>query len=106
MASTKLIRKAQKNRSRAKLKNATIKRLLAQPVIKKVDVEELKAQFGGAKAKKAAPKKAKAEEVKAEVEVKEAAPAAEAKEKAPKAEKAAPAKEAKAAPAEEAEKEA
>lgn len=78
MASTKLVRKAQKNRSRAKLKNATIKRLLAQPVIKKVDVEELKAQFGGAKAKKAAPKKAKAEEVEAEV-----APAAEAKEAAP-----------------------
>lgn len=72
MASTKLIRKAQVNKSRAKVRKDTIKRLSWQPVIKKVDIEELKATFGAKKpAKKAAPK--------AKKEVKEEAPAKEVK---------------------------
>ena len=45
MASTKLIRKALKNRMRAIARKKTMKRQGAKPVIKKVDVEELKASF-------------------------------------------------------------
>lgn len=45
MASTKLIRKARVNKSRAVTRKETIKRLSAVPVIKKVDVEEMKASF-------------------------------------------------------------
>jgi Zn-finger domain-containing protein len=66
MASTELRRKAQRNRTRAKDKVQTIKRLGFTPVIKKVDVEELKAQFST----KAAPKKA-TPKAKKEAEVKE-----------------------------------
>ncbi|MEH0157650.1 hypothetical protein V6R21_26390 [Limibacter armeniacum] len=46
MASTKLIRKGLRNRMRAIARKKTMKRLSAKPVIKKVDVEELKASFG------------------------------------------------------------
>ena len=60
MASTKLIRKAQKNIARAKNRKIEIKRLVSVPVVKKVDVEELKASF------KTAKKPVKKEEVKAE----------------------------------------
>lgn len=62
MASTKLLRKARRNKGRAKVKQDTIKRLSFQPVIKKVDPEELKKEFAPAKktAKKEAPKKEEA----------------------------------------------
>ena len=72
MASTKLIRKAQKNIARANNRKAEIKRLLTAPVVKKVDIEELKASFKTVKkpAKKATKKAeepvVKKEEVKAE----------------------------------------
>ncbi len=45
MAATRLVRKAQRNRSRANSRTATIKRLQIKPVIKRVDPEEIKAQF-------------------------------------------------------------
>ena len=45
MAVTRLERKGRVNKARAKNLNAKIKHLSATPVIKKVDVEELKAQF-------------------------------------------------------------
>jgi len=68
MASTKLIRKAQKNIARANNRKAEIKRLVSSPVIKKVDIEELKASFKPVKKAAAKAKKpvAKKEEVKAE----------------------------------------
>jgi hypothetical protein len=42
MAVTRLKRKVRKNRTRATQRKATMKRLLATPVIKKVDIEQLK----------------------------------------------------------------
>ncbi|MDB5264262.1 MAG: hypothetical protein JWQ14_3545 [Adhaeribacter sp.] len=45
MAITRLKRKHRKNIARANNKQRVIKQLLATPVIKNVDVEELKAQF-------------------------------------------------------------
>jgi ribosomal protein L12E/L44/L45/RPP1/RPP2 len=51
MAVTRLKRKHRKNIARANNKQRVIKQLLSTPVIKNVDVEELKAQF----AQKAAP---------------------------------------------------
>lgn len=62
MASTKLLRKARRNKSKARENRQELKRLTFQPVIKKVDVEELKKEF--APAKPAAKKKAQEEEVK------------------------------------------
>ena len=76
MAVTRLKRKHRKNIARANNKQRVIKQLLSTPVIKNVDIEELKAQF----TQKAAPAAPKAAAPKAE------APAA------PKAEQAAPAK--------------
>ncbi len=46
MAVTRLKRKHRKNIARANNKQRVIKQLLLTPVIKNVDVEELKAQFG------------------------------------------------------------
>ena len=46
MAITRLKRKHRKNIARANNKQRVIKQLLATPVIKNVDIEELKAQFG------------------------------------------------------------
>ena len=46
MAVTRLKRKDRKNKARANNKQIVIKQLLRTPVIKNVDVEELKAQFG------------------------------------------------------------
>jgi large subunit ribosomal protein L21 len=99
MASTKLQRKARRNISRAKKKVADIQRLNKKPVIKNVDVEEIKKEFSQESTGKKAEKKAqKAEAPKAE---KAAAPKAD-KAGAPKTEKAeakkveAPKKEAKA----------
>jgi hypothetical protein len=82
MAVTRLKRKHRKNIARANNKQRVIKQLLSTPVIKNVDVEELKAQFAQ-NAAPAAPKAAAA------------APKAEAP--APKAETAAPATEGEAA---------
>ncbi len=53
MAVTRLQRKDQKNKYRANMRQATIKRLNAKPVIKNVDIEEIKASF----AKKSKPSK-------------------------------------------------
>ena len=47
MAITRLKRKDRKNKARANNKQTVIKQLLKTPVIKNVDAEELKAQFGG-----------------------------------------------------------
>ena len=46
MAITRLKRKDRKNKARANNKQRVIKQLLTVPVIKNVDVEALKAQFG------------------------------------------------------------
>lgn len=46
MAITRLKRKHRKNIARANNKQRVIKQLLSTPVIKNVDIEELKAQFG------------------------------------------------------------
>lgn len=64
MAVTRLKRKHRKNIARANNKQRVIKQLLSTPVIKNVDIEELKAQF----TQKAAPaaSKAKAPAAKAE----------------------------------------
>jgi hypothetical protein len=45
MAVTQLKRKARRNRAIANNKIDAIKKLVLKPVIKRVDVEELKAQF-------------------------------------------------------------
>ncbi len=42
MAVTRLNRKVRKNKTRAAQRKATIKRLLATPVIKKVEIETIK----------------------------------------------------------------
>ena len=49
MASTKLKRKALKNRARAKKRVVTIKRLSRMPVIKNVDIEKIKEGFSNLK---------------------------------------------------------
>ena len=67
MASTKLIRKAQKNIARANNRKAEIKRLVSTPLVKKVDIEELKASFKKAKPAKKATKKAETSVAKEEV---------------------------------------
>ena len=48
MAITRLKRKDRKNKARANNKQTVIKQLLKTPVIKNVDPEALKAQFGAA----------------------------------------------------------
>ena len=67
MAVTRLKRKAKRNKTRAAVRQATMKNLNAKPVIKSVDVDAIKAEFAG---KSAAPakKKAKKEEAKDEEE--------------------------------------
>jgi len=97
MAVTRLKRKARRNRTTARNRKASIQRLNSKPVIKNVDVEEVKASFGSAPAtkKKAAPKAKKAapkEEVVAEKETPKAKAekAAVAEKEAPKADDAAP----------------
>ena len=79
MAVTRLIRKTRKNRARANNRIQRIGLYTKQPVVKAVDVEELKKEFESAPAEKKTAKKAtkaKAEE----------APAAEAQAEAPAAE--------------------
>jgi hypothetical protein len=70
MAVTRLKRKHRKNIARANNKQRVIKQLLSTPVIKNVDVEELKAQF----TQNAAPAAPKAEAPAPKADV--AAPAA------------------------------
>lgn len=66
MAVTRLERKGRRNISRAKNKVISVKRLNAMPVIKNVDIEEMKKSFAAAPATKTkAPAK---EEVEAKVE--------------------------------------
>ncbi|WP_317164518.1 MULTISPECIES: hypothetical protein [Pontibacter] len=60
MGVTRLKRKDRKNKARANNKVARIKQLLLTPVIKNVDMDELRAQFGEA------PKNKPAEETSAE----------------------------------------
>jgi hypothetical protein len=48
MGVTRLKRKDRKNKARANNKVARIKQLLSTPVIKNVDMDELRAQFGEA----------------------------------------------------------
>ncbi|GGK70494.1 hypothetical protein ACD591_04085 [Rufibacter glacialis] len=54
MAVTRLKRKDRKNKARQNNKQRIIKQLLSTPVIKNVDVEELKARFASAPAANAA----------------------------------------------------
>jgi hypothetical protein len=49
MAVTRLKRKVRKNRTKATQRKATMKRLLATPVIKNVDIEQLKEELTPAK---------------------------------------------------------
>ena len=94
MAVTRLVRKAKKNRTVSKKRVKNIKRLTSTPVIKNVDIEQIKEEF----AKKKAQPVAKKESVKAEVaetpqaEVKAEKPAKEAAPKAKAVKKAAPKK--------------
>ncbi|MCB0495691.1 MAG: hypothetical protein KDC79_06120 [Cyclobacteriaceae bacterium] len=91
MAVTRLKRKARKNKLRAKKRLQKIALESTKPVIKNVDIEELKKEFKAtpAKAKKAEEKEVKMEaEVEAPVKEEKAA----AKAEKPKAEKKAPAK--------------
>jgi len=82
MAVTRLQRKHKRNIIKAKGKVKKIKRLKAAPVIKKVDVEAIKAEF----AKKGAKASAKKEEIKEGTsEIAEAKSAEKPKSKAKKA---------------------
>jgi hypothetical protein len=83
MASTRLVRKALRNRTVAKRRVSTIKRLTSKPVIKNVDIEQIKEEFAKKKATPAAKK---------DVPVKEAPKAVEKTVEAPKQEKAPKAK--------------
>ena len=92
MASTRLVRKALRNRTVSKKRVSTIKRLTSKPVIKNVDIEQIKEEFANKKAKPAAKKNAPVkEEPKAAQEVvetqkTEAKKPAKAKVEAPEAE--------------------
>ena len=88
MGVTRLKRKGQKNRAKSASRNFNLKHLTWVPVIKNVDNEELKKQFGATKKEtkkeeaEAAPKAAKAEATQeAQVEAPAAAAATEVKEK-------------------------
>ena len=79
MASTRLVRKARRNRVVSRQRVNTIKRLTSKPVIKKVDVEQIKEEFASQKAKPVAKKEEPVKEtpaVEPKAEKKEAAPAA------------------------------
>jgi hypothetical protein len=88
MAVTRLVRKALRNRAVSSKRVNNIKRLTAKPVIKNVDIEQIKEEFANKKAKQATKKEAPVkEEAKAVVDT----PIAGNKEKeAPKAETTAP----------------
>ena len=83
MASTRLVRKALRNRTVSKKRLSAIKRLTSKPVLKNVDVEQIKEEFANRKAKPVAKKETPVkEELKAVVEVAET-PKAGAKAKKP-----------------------
>lgn len=67
MAVTRLKRKAKRNKTKAAVRQANIKRLNTKPVIKSVDVEAIKAEFAG-KAEAPAKKAKKSEKTKGEEE--------------------------------------
>ena len=97
MAITRLKRKGRRNKQTAAIRRSSIKQLTSKPVIKNVDVEEIKEGFKAssakAKPKKETPKAEVAVEAKEEVTVKKpVAKKAAPKKAAPK--KAAPKKEA------------
>jgi pimeloyl-CoA synthetase len=89
MASTKLVRKAQRNRAVSRQRRNTIKRLTTRPVIKNVDIEEIKEEFAKKKAAPAPKKETPVKEdpkVEAESKVEEAPqPKTEKSDVAPKA---------------------
>lgn len=60
MGVTRLKRKDRRNKARANNKVAKIKQLLLTPVIKNVDMDELRAQFGEASKNKPAEQKEEA----------------------------------------------
>ena len=73
MAVTQQLRKARKNKTVSRKRRETIKRLTQKPVLKRIDIEEIKKQFEENKKATAEPKpkkttKAKAEPKKEEVE--------------------------------------
>ena len=84
MASTRLQRKARRNKARAKKKVATIQRLNQKPVIKNVDIEEIKKEFAQKKAGKKTAEAPMADKAEAKL-AKEAAKVEKAEE--PKTEK-------------------
>ena len=94
MASTRLVRKALRNRTVSKKRVNAIKRLTSKPVIKNIDIEQIKEEFANKPAKPAAKKEeapvkeAPAAEPKAEIQ--EAAPKGETKKVENKVETAAP----------------
>jgi len=90
MAVTRLVRKAKKNRTVSKKRIANIKRLTSKPVIKNVDIEQIKEEFANMKSKAAPKAKAPVKEA-PKAEVVEATPQAEVAE-APKVEEKKPAK--------------
>lgn len=98
MAITRLKRKGRKNKQKAAIRRSTIKQLTSKPVIKNVDVEEIKVSFS-ATAKEKSPKKevkAKKEETpKAETTTEGKTVKKTATTKKPAAKKAAPKKEKK-----------
>ena len=94
MASTRLVRKALRNRAVSRKRINAIKRLSRKPVIKRVDIEEIKEEFANKNIKPAAketkPVKEKPiveQQAEKKADIKEAAPE---EEKAPKAETKAP----------------
>jgi hypothetical protein len=74
MAITRLVRKALRNRTVSRKRQDNLKRLTLKPVIKNVDIEQIKEEFANKKAASASKKAASAKED-AKV-VKEAAPKA------------------------------
>ena len=66
MGLVKMERKISRLRAKASRRRTDLKNQAFMPVIKKVDIEELKASFKKKPAKKAAPKKTEAKEVVAE----------------------------------------
>ena len=90
MAVTRLKRKAKRNKTRARVRQETIQRLNTKPVIKSVDVEEIKEEFkkGSKGSAKADTKKEEAKAEKKEAKAPAKKEKAEAKKsEEPKAEK-------------------
>lgn len=103
MGVTRLIRKGRKNKAKSASRRFSLKHLTATPVIKNVDIEELKKQFSAPKKEtkkevaaetKAAAKAEAPVEAAVEAPVVDAPKAEKAEAKKPAAKKAAPKKEA------------